>query len=180
MNIDDERPIHLVAYRDLVSVQKAAAVAGLTANSVLNRIARGTVIAMRFSGKAFIVSSLSARGFQIDRVAFHRSISELATVEEACRRLGVSEGYVPRLVQRGSLDGFQVNRRTWAITRESIERNRREYDPTSVRGHRRQPGLPGRRRPKKPLRSPETLEKAVVFGVPLICGPKMTALPVRL
>ncbi len=153
MIIDEGRPILLISYSDLVSVPEAAAVAGLTTSGILNRIARGEIIAVRFSGRAFIVSALSARGFQIDRVAFERSVSELATVEQACRRLGLTDAYVLRLVRRGSLDGFQVNRRTWAITRESIDRNKNAYDPTSTTGPRRQPGLPGRRKPRKPRRS---------------------------
>jgi hypothetical protein len=150
---DQERSIRVIAYSDLVGVRDAAAIAGVTTSGLKNRIARGMVVGVRFNERAFVVSALSAGGCQIDRVAFDQSISKLATVEEACRQLGVCEARVPRLVRQGRLDGFLVNPRTWAITRESIDRNASEYDPSSAKGTPRRPGLPGRRRPKKPRRS---------------------------
>jgi excisionase family DNA binding protein len=165
MNYDTRRPIHLSAYDDLVSVPEAAKRAGVMSTTIQTRIGRREVVAERFTGRAFIVSARSAIGHAIERAAFDRAVSELATVEEACRHLGVSEAYVPRLVARGSLDGFKLNARTWAITRESIARSAREYDPNGQKGQRRQPGLPGRRKPREPgasVTSAQLTEKSEV------------------
>lgn len=146
----DDQPPELIDVSDLVSVPRAAELAGVTPATILNRITRGEIVATRFSGKAIVVSARSVCGHVVDRDQFLRVVDSLATVEQACRLLGVSEAYVPKLVSRGRLHGFKLNGKVWAIHRDSVEQSARQYDPTHHRGQRRQPGAAGRRNAKAP------------------------------
>jgi len=60
---------------------------------------------------------------------------EYVSVPEAAKMLGVSDVWVIRLVKRGELDGFRLSGRAWAVSRQSVQKNRREYlrrDPSTA------------------------------------------------
>lgn len=132
-----------------ISVPEAARILGVTDSAILQRIAHGTLVSRVFSGKARVVSRNSLLGRKVDEKAFDKSVAKLMNVPDACVLLGVTECYVYRMLNRGVLEGFKLNQKAWAVVRESVERNAREYVPGATRGWRRQPGLPGRRHPRK-------------------------------
>lgn len=61
------------------------------------------------------------------------------SVPQAAEILGCSDVWVVRMIQRGELVGYKLSRRAWAVSRESVERNRVEY-------LKRDPRLSGRKR----------------------------------
>jgi len=66
---------------------------------------------------------------------------EWVSVPVAAEMLGCTDVWVIRLVQRGTLDGFRLSGRAWAVSRASIEKNLKEY-------LQRDPTLAGRKRSK--------------------------------
>lgn len=132
-----------------ISVPEAARIAGVTDSAILQRIASGKLLARVFSGKAKVVSRNSLLGVKADPKEFDKAVDKLMNVPDACELLGVTESYVYRLIDRGHLEGFRLNGRSWAVIRKSVERNAKEYVPGAQRGWVRQPGLPARRRPKR-------------------------------
>jgi excisionase family DNA binding protein len=132
-----------------ISVPEAARIAGVTDSAILQRIASGKLLARVFSGKAKIVSRNSLLGAKVDKKEFDRAVGKLMNVPEACEMLGVTECFVYRLIERGHLEGFRLNGKSWAVVRKSVEKNAREYVPGATRGWVRQPGLPARRKPKR-------------------------------
>lgn len=61
------------------------------------------------------------------------------SVPQAAEILGCSDVWVVRMIQRGELVGYKLSQRAWAVSRESVERNRVEY-------LKRDPRLSGRKR----------------------------------
>lgn len=66
---------------------------------------------------------------------------EYVSVPVAAERLGCSDVWVIRMIQRGDLEGFRLSGRAWAVKRSSVEKNLREY-------LERDPTLSGRKRSK--------------------------------
>lgn len=61
------------------------------------------------------------------------------SVPRAAEMLGCSEVWVVKLIRNGTLDGFKLSERAWAVRRASVEKNLKEYlsrDP-SVAGRKR-------------------------------------------
>jgi excisionase family DNA binding protein len=61
------------------------------------------------------------------------------SVPAAAEILGCSDVWVIRLIEKGTLEGFRLSGRAWAVNRESVTKNVQEYlkrDPT-VAGRRR-------------------------------------------
>lgn len=61
------------------------------------------------------------------------------SVPDAAEMLGCSDVWVIRLIEKGTLEGFRLSGRAWAVNRESVTKNLQDYlkrDPT-VAGRRR-------------------------------------------
>lgn len=61
------------------------------------------------------------------------------SVPRAAEMLGCSEVWVVKLIRNGTLEGFKLSQRAWAVRRESVEKNLKEYlarDPT-IAGRKR-------------------------------------------
>lgn len=56
------------------------------------------------------------------------------SVPEAASLLGVSQPWVLRMLKAGTLKGFRVNGRAWAVDAESVLSDRREYETRRERG----------------------------------------------
>lgn len=106
-----------------ISVQETAELVGISEVAVLKRIAKGTLVAKRFSGKAYMVSRDSAEGREVDRDEFEKACSAYVSVPEACNIVCVTDGMVGRMLADGRLDGFRLNRKAWAVSRKSCEKN---------------------------------------------------------
>ena len=63
------------------------------------------------------------------------------SVPVAAQMLGCTDVWVIRLIQNGTLEGFRLNGRAWAVSRKSVSKNLREYLD-------RDPMLSGRKRSK--------------------------------
>lgn len=63
------------------------------------------------------------------------------SVPVAAEMLGCTDVWVIRLIRNGSLDGFRLSGRAWAVSRASVEKNLQEY-------LKRDPALSGRKRSK--------------------------------
>lgn len=58
---------------------------------------------------------------------------EWMSVPAAAKRLGCSDVWVIRMIHAGTLEGFRLSGRAWAVSRAAVERNLKEYmerDPT--------------------------------------------------
>lgn len=63
------------------------------------------------------------------------------SVPTAAEMLGCTDVWVIKMIQNGTLEAFRLSGRAWAVKRESVEKNLREY-------LHRDPTLAGRRRSK--------------------------------
>lgn len=63
------------------------------------------------------------------------------SVPVAAEMLGCTDVWVIKMIQSGSLDGFKLSGRAWAVSRASVEKNLQEY-------LKRDPTLAGRKRSK--------------------------------
>lgn len=66
---------------------------------------------------------------------------EWVSVPKAAEMLGCTDVWVIKMIANGSLEGFRLNGRAWAVNRKSIAKNLREY-------LQRDPSLAGRKRSK--------------------------------
>ena len=63
------------------------------------------------------------------------------SVPVAAEMLGCTDVWVIKMVQAGTLEGFRLNGRAWAVSRKSVAANLKEY-------LHRDPALSGRKRSK--------------------------------
>jgi excisionase family DNA binding protein len=66
---------------------------------------------------------------------------EWISVPVAAQMLGCTDVWVIKMIQSGTLEGFRLNGRAWAVSRKSVTKNVREY-------LERDPALSGRKRSK--------------------------------
>lgn len=66
---------------------------------------------------------------------------EWISVPKAAELLGCTDVWVIRMVQAGTLEGFRLSGRAWAVSKKSVEKNLRDY-------LQRDPTLSGRKRSK--------------------------------
>lgn len=66
---------------------------------------------------------------------------DYVSVPVAAEMLGCTDVWIIRMIHRGELEGFRLSGRAWAVSRASVEKNRREYE-------QRDPTLAGRKRSK--------------------------------
>lgn len=64
---------------------------------------------------------------------------EYVSVPSAAEMLGCTDVWVIKMIQNGTLDGFRLSGRAWAVKRSSVEKNLEEY-------LKRDPSLSGRKR----------------------------------
>lgn len=66
---------------------------------------------------------------------------EWISVPVAAELLGCTDVWVIKLINRGDIEGFRLSGRAWAVSKKSVEKNRRNYLD-------RDPSLSGRKRSK--------------------------------
>lgn len=66
---------------------------------------------------------------------------EWISVPKAAELLGCTDVWVIRMVRAGTLEGFRLSGRAWAVSKKSVEKNLRDY-------LQRDPTLSGRKRSK--------------------------------
>lgn len=66
---------------------------------------------------------------------------EWISVPKAAELLGCTDVWVIRMVRAGTLEGFRLSGRAWAVSKKSVEQNLRDY-------LQRDPSLSGRKRSK--------------------------------
>lgn len=113
-----------------ISVREAASILGISEGAVLKRIQRGRLLAVPFSDRGWMVCHEAILGRfdePADEEAFRRTCEGYATVPEACDLVCATDGMVVRMITAGELDGFRLNGKSWAVTRESCDANLREY-----------------------------------------------------
>ena len=66
---------------------------------------------------------------------------EWISVPKAAEMLGCTDVWVIKMVQAGTLEGFRLSGRAWAVSKKSVEKNLRDY-------RQRDPTLSGRKRSK--------------------------------
>ena len=70
-----------------------------------------------------------------------QSKPEWISVPVAAQMLGCTDVWCIKMIQSGTLEGFRLNGRAWAVNRKSVAKNLREY-------LERDPALSGRKRSK--------------------------------
>ena len=70
-----------------------------------------------------------------------QSKPEWISVPVAAQMLGCTDVWIIKMIQHGTLEGFRLNGRAWAVNRKSVAKNLREY-------LERDPALSGRKRSK--------------------------------
>ena len=63
------------------------------------------------------------------------------SVPKAAEMLGCTDVWVIKLIRNGTLEGFRLSGRAWAVSRKSVQRNLKDYLD-------RDPALAGRKRSK--------------------------------
>jgi excisionase family DNA binding protein len=83
--------------------------------------------------------------------------TDIISVPEAAKLLGCSDAWVIRMIRDGTLEGFKLSGRAWAVSRKSVAKSVEEYQ-------QRDPSLPGRKREgsRVTVRSRERLVSAEV------------------
>lgn len=132
----------------LISVAEAASILGVTDVWVLRRISQGTLLARQLSGKGWMVSLDSARGKRASEKKFSELCGRYVSVPQACEIVCVTDGMIGRMLASGILKGFRLNKKAWAVCRESCEKNIREYLASPKKGGRPRV-LSGKHAPKK-------------------------------
>lgn len=66
---------------------------------------------------------------------------EWVSVPVAAEMLGCTDVWIIRMIKAGTLEGFRLSGRAWAVKRDSVEANLKEY-------LQRNPALAGRKRSK--------------------------------
>lgn len=69
----------------------------------------------------------SVMGQDFSKQKFRTMCSRWVSVPEACNIVGVTDAGVVRMILRGELKGYRLNGTSWAVDRESCERNLAEY-----------------------------------------------------
>lgn len=110
-----------------ISVPEAARILGVTEACVLKRLQRGELFGIPFSGKAWMVCHESVLGQDFSKAKFRTMCSRWVPVPVACNIVGVTDAGVVRMVRRGQLKGFRLNRVSWAVDRKSCEDNIADY-----------------------------------------------------
>jgi excisionase family DNA binding protein len=110
-----------------ISVQEAAEIRGVREVSILMAIQRGTLFAVKLSGKGWLLSEDQVRRKKFSESAFKNECEKWICVPEACEIMHKTDVMVIRDVKSGVVDGFRLNRKAWAIRRESAEREFAEY-----------------------------------------------------
>lgn len=62
------------------------------------------------------------------------------SVKEAAKFMGVTDAWVIKMIKRKELVGFKLHQRAWAISRQSVENNRSQYERGNV-GRPRKKGV---------------------------------------
>jgi hypothetical protein len=139
-----------------VSVSEAAAILGISEQAVLKRIHRGTLLAHPFSARGWMVCAEALFGQSeesfspVSENAFRRLCRDYISVTEACDIVCVTDGMVCRMLADGRLEGFRLNRKTWAVSRKSCVENMRQYLASPFgRGRPRRPARGSRRQGRK-------------------------------
>ena len=70
-----------------------------------------------------------------------QSKPEWISVPVAAQMLGCTDVWCIKMIQSGTLEGFRLNGRAWAVSRKSAAKNAKEY-------LERDPALSGRKRSK--------------------------------
>jgi excisionase family DNA binding protein len=52
---------------------------------------------------------------------------DYVSVPSAAEMLGCTDVWVIRMIQAGTLDGFRLSGRAWAVKRSSVEKNLKDY-----------------------------------------------------
>ena len=132
-----------------ISVQDAADLLEISEVAVMKRIAKGTLLASQLSGKGYLVCRESVEGIAADPAEFARECSRWVSVPQACEIVCVTDGRIGRMLADGTLDGFRLNAKAWAVSRESCEKNIAEYLANGSRTAGRPRVLTGQHAPKK-------------------------------
>jgi excisionase family DNA binding protein len=67
------------------------------------------------------------------------------SVQEAARVIGVTDAWIIKMIKRNDLLGFRLNGKAWALSRASVENNRKEYESGHVGRPRSKPGKPSKK-----------------------------------
>lgn len=70
-----------------------------------------------------------------------QTATEWISVPAAAEMLGCTDVWCIKMIQNGTLEGFRLNGRAWAVSRKSVAKNLKEY-------LERDPTLSGRKRSK--------------------------------
>jgi hypothetical protein len=136
----------------IVSVQEAARLRGITREGVMKAIQTGRLASHLLSGKGYLLSERQVLGKKFDEAEFRRLCRLYVSVPEACNICWKTDAAIMRDLRRGTIVGFKVNAKCWAVLRSSAEEEFRDY----LESHK---GRAGRKRDIGTSRSPRDIRK---------------------
>lgn len=127
-----------------VSVVEAAAIRGVTEAAILKAIRTGRLEAVLLSGMGHMLCREQVEGKKFSAAAFKKMCANYVSVPDACEICHVTDAAVMRWLRKGTLDGFRLNGKAWAVLRSSAEKEFRDYlaRPSHIAGRKRDLGAP--------------------------------------
>lgn len=131
-----------------ISVGEAAGIRGVTQVAIQKAVNTGRLISVKLSGMGLMLCREQVEGKRFSEAAFRKLCANYVSVPDACEICHVTDGAIVRWLNKGTLDGFRLNGKAWAVLRSSAEKEFREYleRPSHVAGRKRD--LDGSRSPR--------------------------------
>lgn len=136
----------------IISVSEAARLRGMSREGIMKAIQTGRLTSHLLSGKGHMLSESQVLGKKFDPADFRKLCRLYISVPEACNICWKTDAAIMRDLRRGTIKGFKVNQKCWAVLRSSAEEEFREY----LESHK---GRAGRKREVGSSRSPRDLRK---------------------
>lgn len=54
------------------------------------------------------------------------------SVQEAAKKMGVTDAWIIRMIEKKTLIGFRLNGKAWAVSRASVDNNAKSYQRGNV------------------------------------------------
>ena len=126
-----------------ISMNEAAEILGITRAGVAKAVAAGRLVAVPINARGLALCRAQVEGRKFSEPEFRKTCAGYVSVPDACEIQHKTDASVIRDLVRGTVKGFKLNGRAWAVDRRSAEEEFRDYlaNPNRV-GQKRQIGTP--------------------------------------
>jgi len=111
-----------------ISILEASKVTGLTKSGIVKAIASKRLAAVALSGRGLMLSYEQVAGKKnFSEPEFRKFCKRWISVPEACDVVCKTDAMVMRDLRTGTIAGFKLNGRAWAVDKRSAEDEFKEY-----------------------------------------------------